>query len=90
MDSLVQASCPHRLVLGGQLFSAKTVYQWASVALEDRAKAAGFVVMLEGTLGALSIAVNCRPALTLNAAGTACRPRHWVRLRQQSDRETGS
>lgn len=38
------------LVLGGLLFSAKTVYRWACLAFDDKAKAAGFVVLLEGVM----------------------------------------
>jgi hypothetical protein len=41
---------PVALVLGGLLFSARTVYQWAKAAFGDGAKAAGFVVLAEGIL----------------------------------------
>jgi hypothetical protein len=38
------------LVLGGLLFSAKTVYAWAKAAFGDAYKATGFVVLLEGVM----------------------------------------
>jgi hypothetical protein len=38
------------LVLGGLVFSAKTVWQWAAAAFLDRAKATGFVLLLEGVM----------------------------------------
>jgi len=74
------------LVLGGLLFSAKTVYEWTTAAFEDRAKALGFVVLVEG---ALLLAPS--PALryvalaylvTINALGTGAR----LALRDRADR----
>jgi hypothetical protein len=38
------------LVAGGLLFSAKTIYQWGASAFADRAKALGFVLLLEGVM----------------------------------------
>lgn len=38
------------LVLGGLVFSAKTVFAWAKAAFADAYKAAGFVVLLEGVM----------------------------------------
>lgn len=38
------------LVLGGLVFSAKTVFAWAHRAFHDGWKAAGFVVLLEGVM----------------------------------------
>jgi len=38
------------LVVGGLLFSALTVYQWARLAFGSGAKALGFAVLLEGVL----------------------------------------
>ena len=38
------------LVLFGLLYSAKTVYQWGHQAFDDKAKAVGFVVLLEGMM----------------------------------------
>jgi hypothetical protein len=38
------------LVLGGLLYSAKTVYAWGKLAFRAPVKAAGFVVLLEGVM----------------------------------------
>lgn len=38
------------LVLGALLFSAPTVYEWCMAAFNNRAKAIGFVVLLEGVM----------------------------------------
>lgn len=38
------------LVLGGLLFSAKTVWQWATVEHKDPWKATGFVLLVEGIM----------------------------------------
>jgi hypothetical protein len=38
------------LVLGGLAYSAKTVFAWARRAFNDRVKAAGFVLLLEGVM----------------------------------------
>jgi hypothetical protein len=38
------------LVLGGLVFSAKTVFKWAKMAYADGWKALGFVVLLEGVM----------------------------------------
>lgn len=38
------------LVLGGLVFSARTVFDWARRAFDGAAKAAGFVVLLEGVM----------------------------------------
>ena len=38
------------LVLGGLVFSAKTVWQWAAAAFQDPWKASGFVILLEGIM----------------------------------------
>lgn len=59
------------LVIGGLVFSAKTVWQWARAAFADPWKATGFVVLLEGVMtlsgqGALAVA-----ALTLLTAVNA-------------------
>lgn len=37
-------------VLGGLLFSAKTVWLWSAAAFQDRWKASGFVLLLEGVM----------------------------------------
>jgi ribosomal protein S25 len=52
------------LVLGGLLFSGKTVYAWTRAAFEDRAKALGFVVLVEGVL-----LLSPSPALSYVALG---------------------
>lgn len=38
------------LAAGGLIYSAKTVFDWASVAFKHPAKALGFVVLLEGVM----------------------------------------
>lgn len=38
------------LVVGGLVFSAKTVWQWSAAAFQDRWKATGFVLLVEGTM----------------------------------------
>lgn len=42
------------LVLGGLLYSARTVYQWGRLALDSWPKALGFTVLLEGVMVASS------------------------------------
>lgn len=38
------------MVVGGLVFSAKTVYEWTRTAFHCRYKAVGFVVLLEGVM----------------------------------------
>jgi hypothetical protein len=38
------------LVVGGLVFSAKTVWQWSASAVQDRWKATGFVLLVEGIM----------------------------------------
>ena len=38
------------LVLGGLAYSAKTVWQWGTIAFQNAFKAVGFVVLLEGVM----------------------------------------
>ena len=38
------------LAFGGLLFSAKTVWQWAAAAFQDKWKATGFVLLMEGIM----------------------------------------
>lgn len=38
------------LLAGGLLFSAKTVWQWSAAAFQDRWKATGFVLLIEGIM----------------------------------------
>jgi hypothetical protein len=64
------------LVLGGLVFSAKTVRQWAALACRDDYKALGFVVLLEGVmvtshtewLGYAALAM----LVGINAVSTGC------------------
>lgn len=74
------------LVLGGLLFSGKTVYAWTAAAFEDRLKALGFVALVEGAL-----LLSPSPALSyvalgylvaINALGTGAA----LALRHRSDR----
>lgn len=65
------------LVLGGLLFSAKTVYSWSKLAFGESSKALGFVVLLEGVmilaktgwLGAAALGL----LVGINGVATACR-----------------
>lgn len=64
------------LVLGGLLYSAITVFTWASAAFGSRVKAAGFCVLLEGiltfghtySLGLAALAM----LVFINAVSAAC------------------
>lgn len=47
---MYQAQAKWLLVLGGLLFSAKTVFQWGRAGFQDGWKALGFVVILEGVM----------------------------------------
>lgn len=74
------------LVLGGLLFSAKTVYAWTAAAFDDRAKALGFVVLVEGAL-LLAPSPELRYValaylVTINALGTGAQ----LALRDRADR----
>lgn len=64
------------LVLGGLLYSAKTVYQWGRQAFSCPYKAAGFVLLIEGTMVTsnirwLSITALCY-LVAINAVATGC------------------
>jgi hypothetical protein len=63
-------------VLGGLLFSAVTMYSWGRLAFLDRAKALGFVVLLEGTMITSHTAWLANVALAyliaINGVATAC------------------
>ncbi len=50
LDQPLHSQVATYLVLGGLLFSAKTVFAWAKLAFQDGWKAAGFVVLLEGVM----------------------------------------
>lgn len=63
-------------VAGGLLFSAVTMYRWGVLAFAQRAKALGFVVLLEGTMVTahthwLALAALCYLA-AINGVATAC------------------
>lgn len=62
------------LVMGGLLFSAKTVWQWGRLAFNDPWKATGFVLLLEGVMtlsGQQSVAIAALIVLTsINAIAT--------------------
>jgi hypothetical protein len=64
------------VLAGSLLFSAKTVFQWAALALKDRSKAVGFVVLIELTMVAISfqwVSGICLGYLVaINAIATAC------------------
>lgn len=50
------------LVLGGLLYSAKTVYEWGCNAFSNKLKAFGFVVLLEGVM-----ILSSTPAIAITA-----------------------
>lgn len=52
------------LVIGGLVFSAKTVWQWASLAFRDPWKATGFAMLIEGAM-----TLSSNQTLTLVALG---------------------
>jgi hypothetical protein len=64
------------LVLGGLLFSAKTVFAWAKMAFQSPAKSAGFVLLLEGVMIASSVPVLPLVLLSIlvgvNGIATGC------------------
>ena len=65
------------LVLGGLLYSARTVFAWGKLAFGEGSKALGFVVLLEGVLLAsrtswLSVAALLYLA-AINGVATGCR-----------------
>jgi len=69
-------------VAGGLLFSAVTMYRWGRLAFDVRAKAVGFVLLLEGTMVTSSSRWLALVALAylvaINGVATACnlaRPR---------------
>jgi hypothetical protein len=73
-------SLPALLALGGLIFSAPTVFDWARAALASTWKALGFVVLLEGvmvTAHTLDLAwigyVALAYLVLINAVATGCR-----------------
>lgn len=65
------------LVVGGLVFSAKTVFDWCSLAFGERAKALGFVLLIEGVMVASPVRWLSLAALALlvgiNGTSTGCR-----------------
>lgn len=63
-------------VLGGLVFSAVTMYGWGALAFRSRAKALGFVLLLEGTMVTSHTAWLSVVALiylcAINGVETAC------------------
>jgi hypothetical protein len=64
------------LVLGGLIYSAKTVYSWGVLAFNSRFKAVGFVLLLEGVMVAahttwLSV-VTLVYLVAINGIATGC------------------
>ena len=74
-------------VFGGLLFSAKTVWKWGMVAFDDKWKATGFVLLLEGVMVFSSFSWLAQTALgylvAINAIATGCQ----FALRDQARRE---
>jgi uncharacterized membrane protein len=64
------------LVVGGLLFSAKTVWQWGLLAFADPWKASGFVLLIEGVMVLSPVPWLAVTALALlvaiNAIATGC------------------
>jgi hypothetical protein len=64
------------LVLGGLVYSARTVWQWGMVAFQNVLKATGFVILLEGVMVMSHIAWLSIAALVylmaINGVATAC------------------
>lgn len=65
------------LVAGGLLYSARTVFDWGTLAFGLRVKALGFVVLLEGVMVTAHTAWLAGAALgylvAINGAATACK-----------------
>ena len=64
------------LVIGGLVYSAKTVFQWGRMAFNDTAKALGFVLLIEGVMvtsktGWLALAALAY-LVSINAVATGC------------------
>lgn len=64
------------LVLGGLAYSAKTVWQWGTIAFQNAFKAAGFVVLVEGVMVTSNILWLSIAALVylvaINGIATGC------------------
>lgn len=67
---------PTVLVIAGLIYSAKTVFDWASIAFRHPAKALGFVVLVEGVMTFSKTAALSYVALALlvciNGIATGC------------------
>lgn len=69
-------TAPTGLVLGGLLYSAQTVYQWAKLAFTNALKSVGFCVLLEGVMVTskthwLGLAALCM-LIAINGVSTGC------------------
>lgn len=64
------------LVLGGLVYSAKTVYDWGKRAFKSPAKAMGFVILLEGVMIAADTSwlgiVALSYLIVINGVATGC------------------
>jgi hypothetical protein len=69
-------SLPALLVLGGLVYSAKTVYAWGKMAFASGAKALGFTVLVEGVMTCSGVPWLSHTALgyliAINAVATGC------------------
>lgn len=76
------------LVAGGLLYSAKTVWQWGKLTFNDRWKATGFVLLVEGVMVFSPVVWLSRTALgylvAINAIATAC----LLAMRDRADTTT--
>lgn len=76
MAAALYAQLGAYLVLGGLLYSAKTVYDWGKKAFQISAKALGFVVLLEGVMIASNTTWLAMTALAylilINGIATGC------------------
>lgn len=64
VDQPLYAQLPTLLVLGGLLFSARTVFDWGRLTFRTTANALGFVVLVEGAM-----VTSRTPWLSLTALG---------------------
>jgi len=64
------------IALGGLIFSAKSVFQWARMAFNDTVKASGFVLLAEGVMTTAKVEYISVTALVflviINAVATGC------------------
>lgn len=80
------------LVLGGLLYSARTVYQWGRLAFGSWAKALGFTVLLEGVMTCSAqpwLAITALVYLcAINAIATGVTLTRGVKIHAESTVET--